>query len=98
MKKDARVLLGLQALAFSMKGLNVTMAERAALREAAEAAVEHAVTDSRYALLRRAALDCADSNQQTEEGIGALRAALAAFQPVAEGKPTYDWQERRDLA
>lgn len=98
MKKDPRVILGYQALAFSMKGLNVTQAERAALRAAAEGAAEAAAESGDHALLRRAALDCADSDPLTEQHIGALRAALAAFRRQGEGKPAYAWQERRDMA
>lgn len=97
MKKDPRVLLGLQSLAFSMKGLNVTAAERRALYEvASSAALDRMELSSAYLLLRRAAVEAADTDPLTEECAGRLRAALAAFEAASgegEGKPRHFWEK-----
>jgi len=98
MRKDPRVRLGLQAMAFHMKGLMVTRGECQALEDAALACIGLALDDD-YLELQAAALVAATSDPYTEDMAERLRRALAVIGIRARKMPhEYDWQNRKDIA
>lgn len=107
--EKARMRLMLQALAFDVKGLNVSKAERQALREAVLATAYQPLTPN-HLILREAAMACLACDPLTEEISRRLHAALVVFRSDKRStRPTprlpsnrpphaFDWQRRRDLA
>lgn len=100
MKKNPAVALGLQALAFSMKGAAATKAEQHALEDAARACDGLALSASTQ-LVKIVALECAAANPLTDAMTDRLRAAVDALPRPAtalEGSLEFGWQRRKDLA